>query len=119
MNTLLALTINIPDWLFCGPFWAGFFTAIGLGIAFLMYALSNFRPFGWWDAFQKILKLEAITLIVVIFHDAALEMMVILLKVDLSLITALGFAAFAIVLHIGLAKALLKDGLRLVHYQKI
>lgn len=46
MNTLLALTITLPDWLFCGPFWCGFFTAIALGAAFLAYALSDFKPFG-------------------------------------------------------------------------
>lgn len=46
MNTLLALTIEIPDWLFYGRFWGGFFTAVGLGIAFLIYALLNFNPFG-------------------------------------------------------------------------
>jgi hypothetical protein len=46
MNTLLALTITLPDWLFCGPFWGGFFTAIGLGVALLLFALANFNPFG-------------------------------------------------------------------------
>jgi hypothetical protein len=48
MNTLLALTLTItlPDWLFCGPFWGGFFTAIGLIVALLLYAMSNFKPFG-------------------------------------------------------------------------
>jgi len=48
MNTLLALTIDIPDWLFCGPFWLGFCSATGLGITFLLYAMSafkNFNPF--------------------------------------------------------------------------
>jgi hypothetical protein len=47
MNTLLALTITIPDWLFDGRFWLGFCSASGLGIALLLYAMSNFRPFGW------------------------------------------------------------------------
>jgi len=42
MNTLLALTIEIPDWPFCGPFWAGFFTGISLGAVFLLYINSNF-----------------------------------------------------------------------------
>lgn len=42
MNTLLALTIEIPDWLFCGPFWAGFFTAPVIIIALLIFIMSNF-----------------------------------------------------------------------------
>ena len=46
MNTLLALTVTIPDWLFCGPFWGGFFTAAIIGFAFLLYIASNFNPFG-------------------------------------------------------------------------
>lgn len=46
MNTLLAVTIEIPDWLFCGPFWGGFFTALGIAFAFLIYASRNFNPFG-------------------------------------------------------------------------
>jgi hypothetical protein len=46
MNTLLALTIEIPDWLFSGPFWGGFFTCAGLVAALLLYAASNFNPFG-------------------------------------------------------------------------
>jgi hypothetical protein len=45
MNTLLAFTIEIPDWLFCGPFWGGFFTATGLGVALLLFAMVNFNPF--------------------------------------------------------------------------
>ncbi len=48
MITLLAVTIEIPDWLFCGPFWAGFFTASVIIIALLRYALSSFNPFNWW-----------------------------------------------------------------------
>ena len=46
MINLLALTITLPDWLFCGPFWGGFFTAVGLGVILLLYAASNFNPFG-------------------------------------------------------------------------
>lgn len=46
MNTLLALTLEIPDWLFSGQYWGGFFTAVGLGLALIVYALSNFNPFG-------------------------------------------------------------------------
>jgi hypothetical protein len=46
MNTLLALTIELPDWLFSGPFWGGFFTCAALVVAFLLYAMSNFNPFG-------------------------------------------------------------------------
>jgi hypothetical protein len=47
MSTLLALTIEIPDWLFDGRFWFGFCSAAGFGIALLLYAMSKFRPFGW------------------------------------------------------------------------
>lgn len=46
MNTLLALTIELPDWLFCGPFWGGFFTCAALVFAFLLYVAANFNPFG-------------------------------------------------------------------------
>jgi hypothetical protein len=46
MNTLLALTIEIPDWLFSGPYWGGFFTGIALGVVLLMYVVSHFNPFG-------------------------------------------------------------------------
>lgn len=46
MNTLLALTIEIPDWLFSGQYWGGFFTAVGIAFALLLYAAANFNPFG-------------------------------------------------------------------------
>jgi hypothetical protein len=47
MNTLLALTIELPDWLFDGRFWSGFFTAaIGLCFLLLLFAVANFNPFG-------------------------------------------------------------------------
>ncbi len=46
MNTLLALAIEIPDWLFCGPYWGGFFTATVLGVALFLHVMSNFDPFG-------------------------------------------------------------------------
>jgi hypothetical protein len=46
MNTLLALTIEIPDWLFSGQYWGGFFTCVALMFALLLYAASNFNPFG-------------------------------------------------------------------------
>jgi hypothetical protein len=46
MNTLLALTIEIPDWLFCGPFWGGFFSCAALVFVFLRYAAANFNPWG-------------------------------------------------------------------------
>jgi hypothetical protein len=46
MNTLLALTLELPDWLFDGGFWSGFFTAIGLCFLMLLYAMANFNPFG-------------------------------------------------------------------------
>jgi hypothetical protein len=42
MNTLLALTITIPDWLL--SFWGG--AAIGLGVAFILFAMVNFNHFG-------------------------------------------------------------------------
>ena len=43
MNTLLALTIEIPDWLFSGQYWGGFFTAFGIGVALILYAASKFN----------------------------------------------------------------------------
>ena len=46
MNALLALTIELPDWLFDGRFWGGFFTAVGIAFALLLYAAANFNPFG-------------------------------------------------------------------------
>jgi len=49
MNTLLALTIEIPDWLFDGRFWLVFpATGLGiaLGIALVLFAIENFNPFG-------------------------------------------------------------------------
>jgi hypothetical protein len=45
MNTLLALTIEIPDWLFNGGFWFGFCSATGIGIALLFFAMTTFNPF--------------------------------------------------------------------------
>lgn len=42
MNTLLALTIEIPDWLFNGEFWSGFFTAVVLVIGFVLYQINTF-----------------------------------------------------------------------------
>lgn len=45
MNTLLALTIELPDWLFDGGFWGGFFTAIGFCFLLLLYAMAHFNPF--------------------------------------------------------------------------
>jgi hypothetical protein len=49
MNTLLALTITIPDWLFDERFWLGFCSAAGFGIAFLLYAMSKFKNFNPFD----------------------------------------------------------------------
>jgi hypothetical protein len=46
MHTLLALTITIPDWLFSGPFWGGFFTCAALVFVFLLYEVSDFNPWG-------------------------------------------------------------------------
>lgn len=46
MNTLLALTIEIPDWLFSGQYWGGFFTAVGIGVALILFAMADFNPFG-------------------------------------------------------------------------
>jgi hypothetical protein len=46
MSNLLALAIEIPDWLFSGQYWGGFFTCAALGVAVLLYAMSNFNPFG-------------------------------------------------------------------------
>jgi len=41
---MFAFTINFPDWIFCGPYWAGFGTAIVLAIIFIAYALSQMGP---------------------------------------------------------------------------
>lgn len=49
MNTLLALTITLPDWIFDGRFWSGFCSATGLGIAFLFYVRSQFKNFNPFD----------------------------------------------------------------------
>lgn len=46
MNALLALTIELPDWLFDGRFWGGFFTAAILAVVLFLYAMSNFNPWG-------------------------------------------------------------------------
>jgi hypothetical protein len=46
MSNLLALTIEIPDWLFSGQYWGGFFTCAALVGALLLYAAANFNPFG-------------------------------------------------------------------------
>ena len=46
MNTLFALTLELPDWLFSAPYWGGFFTAVGLGFVALLYIAANFKPFG-------------------------------------------------------------------------
>jgi hypothetical protein len=46
MNTLLALTVTIPDWLFSAQYWGGFFTAVIIAFAFLLYIAANFKPFG-------------------------------------------------------------------------
>ena len=43
MNALLAFTVEIPDLLFDGRFWGGFFTAFFI---MLVYSLLNFNPFG-------------------------------------------------------------------------
>jgi len=45
MSNLLALTIEIPDWLFDGRFWL-VAPAAGLGIALVLFAIENFNPFG-------------------------------------------------------------------------
>lgn len=46
MNTLLALTLEVPDWLFSGQYWGGFFTAVVLAFIFICIVASNFKPFG-------------------------------------------------------------------------
>lgn len=38
------MTIHIPDWIFCGPFWAGFGSAILLVLIFIAWALPNMGP---------------------------------------------------------------------------
>ncbi len=41
MSNLLALTIELPDWLFSGQYWGGFFTCAALVFAFLRYVASK------------------------------------------------------------------------------
>lgn len=38
------MTIHIPDWLFCGPFWLGFGIAAVLAIAFVIWAMAQIGP---------------------------------------------------------------------------
>lgn len=42
---MLALTINIPDGLLSGPFWAGLVIGVIGTIACFMYAFRNFKVF--------------------------------------------------------------------------
>jgi len=42
---MIALTITIPNWLFCPEFWGGFFLAIGLCFALFIFMASKFSPF--------------------------------------------------------------------------
>jgi hypothetical protein len=43
-QTMTALTLNIPDWIFCGPFWAGFGIAVVLAVAFFFWLVSQCGP---------------------------------------------------------------------------
>lgn len=43
---MIALTLNIPDWLFCMPFWAGFGLALAIFFVLVVIAARNFNPFG-------------------------------------------------------------------------
>jgi hypothetical protein len=45
MNNVLALSIEIPDWLFHGPFWLGFCIATVIWILVFLYIVSHFNPF--------------------------------------------------------------------------
>lgn len=45
MNNVLALTVEIPDWFFNGPFWLGFCIATSIWILGFIYTVSNFNPF--------------------------------------------------------------------------
>lgn len=40
------MTITIPDWLFCGPFWAGFGIAALFAVVVFFIVIRNFNPFG-------------------------------------------------------------------------
>lgn len=41
---MIALTINIPDWLIDGPFWTGFIIGAFLTIVILMVGFRNIGP---------------------------------------------------------------------------
>jgi hypothetical protein len=45
MSDILALTVEIPDWLFSGQYWNGFFTCLMVGIVVFAYGLAKFNPF--------------------------------------------------------------------------
>lgn len=38
------MTVHIPDWIFCGPFWAGFGSAILLAVIFIAWSLAKMGP---------------------------------------------------------------------------
>lgn len=38
------MTIHIPEWLFNGPFWLGFISAIILGVMLFFFVVSNGGP---------------------------------------------------------------------------
>lgn len=40
------MQITIPDWIFSGPYWAGFGTAVVLFIVLVVWLAGNFNPFG-------------------------------------------------------------------------
>lgn len=50
MNALLALTIEIPDWLFDGRFWGGFFTAFFIMLGLIGWGLKIIY-YGWKPPF--------------------------------------------------------------------
>jgi hypothetical protein len=39
------MTITIPDWIFCGPFWLGFVIGVGGTACAFAYAMRNFKVF--------------------------------------------------------------------------
>ena len=38
---MIAVTFTIPDWIFCGPFWAGFVVGLLMVVVFFLYILQN------------------------------------------------------------------------------
>ena len=41
---MIAVTFTIPDWIFCGPFWAGFLVGLLIGVVAFVYFISQCGP---------------------------------------------------------------------------